>query len=115
MSGQIQTQPIENTPEDQPSKPYHQQPGEPDKWFGRFQHFCHLGPNRSLITAYRQVISSHARTVSKAWRQNADHFHWRSRADAWDADQRQRSLQRLESTSTWSAKPPTKPSSFRSI
>ena len=79
-------------------KPYDQQPGEPDKWFDRFQRFCHLGPNRSLLAVYRQLISNPARSVSKAWRQNADQYNWRARAAAWDADQRQIFLDSLQST-----------------
>jgi hypothetical protein len=80
------------------SKPYHQQPGEPHKWFDRFQHFCYLGPNRSLLAVYHQLISPTSRSISKAWRQNAEQYHWRTRAAAWDADQHQRFLDNLQST-----------------
>ena len=48
-----QTTPAE-TP---PPKPYQQQPGEPDNWYDRFHRFCLLGPSRTIIQCYRQVIA----------------------------------------------------------
>ena len=79
-------------------KSYNQLPGEPDKWFDRFQRFCHLGPNRSLLALYHQLISPTARSASKAWFHNADQYNWHARAAAWDADQRQVFLDNLQST-----------------
>jgi len=93
--------------QDSPSKPYDQQPGEPHKWFSRFQHFCLLGPNRTLIKAYRDLMTNPSngqgparaiRTVSQTWRQKARQYDWQSRAADWDRDQRQRTLHHLEST-----------------
>ena len=93
--------------QDSTPKPYDQQPGEPPKWFSRFQHYCHLGSNRTLIKAYRDIMTSPSngqaptrtiRTVSQTWRQRARQYDWQSRAADWDRDQRQRTLQHLEST-----------------
>ena len=92
---------------DPSAKPYDQLPGEPHKWFSRFPHFCQLGPNRTLIKAYRDIMTSPSngqgpartvRTVSQTWRQRARQYDWQSRAADWDRDQRQRTLQHLEST-----------------
>ena len=93
--------------QDSTRKPYDQQPGEPHKWFSRFQHYCHLGPNRTLIKAYRDIMTKPSngqgstrtvRTVSQTWRQKARQYDWQSRAADWDGDQRQRTLQHLEAT-----------------
>ena len=93
------------------SKPYHQQPGEPDKWYDRFHRFCLLGPSRTLRQCYRQVLaerdtlaasapgSSHKqrdRRVSGAWMKKVSEFDWYERAAAWDADQRQLALKRAD-------------------
>ena len=92
---------------DSTAKPYDRLPGEPPKWFTRFQHYCHLGPNRTLIKAYRDIMTSPSngqgpartvRTVSQSWRQKARQYDWQSRAVDWDRDQRQRTLQHLEAT-----------------
>ena len=102
--------------EDQPTRPYDQQPGEPDKWYDRFYRFRLLGPSRSLIQCYHQELMagySNASTgnghhgnghhplpqqVPGAWKRKAREFDWHRRAAAWDADLHTRSLQRLEST-----------------
>jgi len=98
---------MDSNEQDYLPKPYDQQPGEPQKWYNRFQHFCQLGPNRTLIKAYRDLMTSPdgqqgaarpVRTVSESWRQKAREFDWQSRAAAWDQNERQRTRKYLEST-----------------
>lgn len=89
-----------------PAKPYHQRPGEPHNWYQRFHRFCDLGPSRSLDHCYRVFIAERdglseipaPGTVRApgAWVEKAGEYNWRSRAAAWDAEQRQRKLEHQE-------------------
>jgi len=93
---------------DSTSKPYDQQPGEPDRWYGHFRRFCDLGPSRSLDLCYRQALAENgglpqepASSAARApgnWKRKAAQFDWADRAAAWDADRRQRERERLEET-----------------
>ena len=81
-----------------PPKPYQQQPGEPHNWYDRFHRFCLLGPSRTLIQCYRQVIAERTaagngrqripQQAPGAWKRKARELDWHARAAAWDADQR---------------------------
>ena len=89
-------------------KPYDQRPGEPDKWYDHFFRYCKMGPSRSLDRCYRQVTTrwddlpdppgSGTIRAPGAWKRNSTEFDWARRASAWDADQRQRNLERQEET-----------------
>ena len=91
-----------------PPKPYDQLPGEPNLWYDRFHRFCQMGSSRSLRGCYRQLVAERAiaegsqphipEQAPGAWKRKASQFDWSARADAWDADRRDRSIQRLEST-----------------
>ena len=89
------------------SKPYHRQPGEPNRWFQRFLHFLDLGPGRSVTRCYREIINvERARdgrpllpttaSCPTVWRQRASQFDWKGRAAAWDRQQRRRKRQEIE-------------------
>ncbi len=91
-----------------PTKPYHQRPDEPDKWYDHFYRYCEMGPSRSLDRCYRQVTAewgdlpdppgSGTIRAPGAWKRKSTEFDWARRASAWDADQRQRNLERQEET-----------------
>ena len=109
MEEQAKSISTQTTPaETLPPKPYQQQSGEPDNWYDRFHRFCLLGPSRTLIQCYRQVIAERSaagngrqripQQAPGAWKRKARELDWHARAAAWDADQRARSLQRLETT-----------------
>ena len=100
-------------PAEDPIKPYDQLPDEPDRWYDRFYQFCLLGPSRTLRQCCRQVMTEQDantasapegrlevrdRRVSGAWVDKARQYNWRSRAAAWDADQRKLAFKNLEGT-----------------
>ena len=39
-----------------PTRPYDQLLGEPDRWYQRFNRFCELGPTRTIVQCYPQVV-----------------------------------------------------------
>jgi hypothetical protein len=73
--------------------PWEQQPGEPNRWYARFESFRLAGPSRSLlggVNADRLARGgSRSRSVPQAWAKNAKRWRWRERAQAWDQAQRQ--------------------------
>lgn len=83
---------------DEARKPWEQQETEPPLWFDRFWKYCQLGSKRTLIAVYRKEARKHksrkgARKsvrsgVPGAWSEAATQWHWQSRAEAWDGDQR---------------------------
>ena len=76
------------------SEPWDRQPGEPTRWFDRFERFRLAGPGRSLlgtVNAEQVDKGGHKRTkVSGAWDQAAIRWNWRKRAEAWDDHQREK-------------------------
>jgi hypothetical protein len=69
-------------------------PGEPARWYGRFERFRLAGPTRSLLATFNAEQSERQgtkrRCVPGAWVQAACRWRWRERAAAWDDhDQRQ--------------------------
>lgn len=87
--------------EEKSNRPWDRQPGEPALWFGRFDTFYRpLGPERSLRAAYtawqaqrsgsQKAPKSPGISVSRSWRNAAEQWRWRVRAEAWDAAERER-------------------------
>jgi len=79
---------------------WERQPGEPPRWFYRFDAFYRpAGPERSLLAAYRawhqaeKGRKSEAVSAPTSWREAADTWRWGERAEAWDVGQR---LERLK-------------------
>jgi hypothetical protein len=76
-----------------PPEPWEQQPGEPNRWYARFECFRLVGPSRSLLgtlNAERQQRgASKSRSIPQSWALNARRWRWRERAEAWDERQRQ--------------------------
>jgi hypothetical protein len=72
--------------------PWEQVKGESNRWYARFESFRLIGPNRSLLAAVNadRVARgvNRTRSVPQGWAKNAKHWHWRERAEAWDAAQR---------------------------
>lgn len=88
-------------------QPWEQREGEPDIWFGRFQKYLLLGPNRTLVAGYRAGARHKKKTrqsaekrahqgVPGAWRNAARKWEWLERAAAWDAVGRERLLAEYE-------------------
>src|SRR5215471_16350471 len=77
---------------DQP-QPWERQPGEPNRWFDRFERYRLAGPSRSLLgilnAERQQKGAARGRSLPQAWARNAKHWRWRQRAAAWDEQQRQ--------------------------
>lgn len=67
-----------------PGKPWDQLPGEPNRWYERFQVFLGLGPTRTVAAAARAC----ARSRDSHWGDQARIWHWRERAVGWDVYQR---------------------------
>ena len=76
MSNQEKSITTENNSEQIHPKPYAQRPGEPDRWYERFEHFCRLGRSRTLELGYQEVlgdgdVGGSRKRVSGAWKQKA--------------------------------------------
>lgn len=70
---------------------WEQQPGEPDKAFGRFQVYLQLGPTRTLAEAARTAggrSSGGGYAFGGNWSRYCREWNWRDRAQAWDIRQR---------------------------
>jgi hypothetical protein len=66
--------------------PYERQPGESAKAYAAFVIFRNLGPERSVLKAYRQKTGKEqAKQAAGLWNSWATDHHWHKRADAWDA------------------------------
>lgn len=73
-------------------EPWERQPGEPNRWYARFEAYRLAGPSRSLlgsVNADRQGRGKKSRSIPQAWAANARRWRWQERAEAWDAFQRQ--------------------------
>jgi hypothetical protein len=83
-----------NDPQTAPEPPesWEQQPGEPARWYARFERFRLAGPSRSLLGAVngerQQGNKRPTRSVPQAWAKAAQQWRWRERAEAWDIHQR---------------------------
>jgi len=73
-------------------KPWDQQEGEPDLWYGRFKVYLGLGPLRTFHATYCQVTKARSSKSTDCtpnrWYLHARRWVWRERAHAWDAYQR---------------------------
>lgn len=83
-----------NDPTTLQPQPWQRMPDEPAKWYDRFiSLFLPMGPNRSILGAYKRYISSlypdrpTPVVPAPSWHTNAKLYHWRARAEAHDAIQ----------------------------
>ncbi len=67
-------------------KPWHRLPGEPSRWFQRFERFRLLGPGRSMRKAWLAESPEGPKRsdVPNAWKVAVETWDWRARAEAWD-------------------------------
>lgn len=73
---------------------WQQQPGEPARWYARFELFRLAGPDRSLLGSVHTEEANCSRDkrsarVPGAWDQAARKWRWRERAEAWDASRQE--------------------------
>ena len=73
---------------------WEQQPGETARQFAHFRAFLLLGPDRTVLGAYRRhrsdngpPITSPVNAAPQTWRENARELAWHRRAQAWDREQ----------------------------
>jgi hypothetical protein len=79
-------------PEAGERKPWDQMPGEPDRWFARFQIYLELGVTRTLgATAAAAGRQAQGEPLERNghWSYHARRWYWRARAHAWDVHQRE--------------------------
>mgnify|MGYP000169624648 CR=1 FL=1 len=72
--------------------PWDMQPDEPVLWFGRFELYRRMGPDRSVLAIYQQSRANKGKErlatyIPGAWTQMANRWKWRERAEAWDRHQ----------------------------
>jgi hypothetical protein len=72
--------------------PWQREQGEPNKWFQRFRIYMDMGPNRSLLGAYKHDKARNGATgkptnVPPVWRTMSDQWRWQDRAEAYDLQQ----------------------------
>lgn len=74
-----------------PHELWDQLPGEPDKWYGRFQIYLDLGVTRNLTAAARCGFDPKPGQsgLTGRWSYYFNRYHWRERARAWDVRQRE--------------------------
>ena len=79
---------------------WERQAGESGLWFSRFDKFFRpLGPERNLLRAYKNWYraekgrESQSVSAPTSWREAAEQYQWRDRAQAWDVAQRLKRLQ----------------------
>ena len=74
-----------------PRELWDQLPGEPDKWYGRFQIYLDLGVTRTLTAAARcgSDPKPGQSGLTGRWSYYFNRYHWRERARAWDMRQRE--------------------------
>lgn len=86
----------------QQAAPWEQQAREPDIWYRRFLAYRDLGPERTLVGAYRVVKGSAASTSSRknstvptSWIRMRDRWEWVERAQLWDREEYARLEQKV--------------------
>src|SRR6516165_5219510 len=74
--------------------PWERQPGEPNRWFSRFECYRLAGPGRSLQGAVNPAQAPEGKkrhvSIPGAWSRAAARWRWRQRAEAWDEHERQK-------------------------
>jgi len=70
------------------------QEGESSLWYGRFDEYRLMGPERSVLSVVNRRRRDQSKKQAKyspgAWLEKANTFKWRERAEAWDESERQR-------------------------
>lgn len=74
------------------AQPWHRQPGEPLRWFRKFEQFRLMIPVRSVNAVFREEDSQKQPATARNdapghWREAARKWQWEDRAAAWDKHQ----------------------------
>ncbi len=84
---------------------YDQQPSEPAQWYDRFTRYRLLGPMRSIRKTYQQeleddclattgkIVKLSEIRVPTPWYDISKEWHWKARAEEWDAENRQKLIE----------------------
>jgi len=64
-------------------KPWHQQEGEPDKWYALFTEYMNIGPGRNVTRLAEKYLDT---PTSSAYRKKAAEWKWLERATAFDLE-----------------------------
>lgn len=72
------------------ANPWERLPGEPAKWFSRFEVFRLLGPERTMEATWRSIRTQQGKAQSNTrptqpWFDTSRKWKWGERAAAWDA------------------------------
>jgi hypothetical protein len=71
---------------------WNRQPGEPNRWYARFERYRLAGPSRSLLGTLNAELTDQGKArqakVPGAWNQAFRSWRWRERAEAWDDQER---------------------------
>jgi hypothetical protein len=74
-------------------EPWERQPGEPNRWYSRFERYRLAGPNRALLSIWNDEQAGKSgkkcTRVPGSWAEAAQRWRWRQRAEAWDEHERQ--------------------------
>jgi|GEM_PF-1970863 len=75
-----------------PSEIWDMQPGEPPRWYARFEVYRSHGPHRTLMNAYRECAKIEGLVAIQPdpyWYEISRKWAWQARACAWDAVERE--------------------------
>lgn len=65
-------------------------------WFGRFQRFLTMGPDRTILGTYNEERAQRGAdrrtSLPNSWFRNSRRWRWRERADAWDVVQQRKTF-----------------------
>src|SRR5262245_11085627 len=75
-------------------EPWERLPGEPNRWFARFERYRLAGPCRTLLGTWTAEQAEKSRKkrfkVPGSWNAAAARWRWKERAEAWDEHERQK-------------------------
>lgn len=84
------------------SQPWDRQPGEPARWFARFERYCYMDPGyRSLSALWKEEKRKKGQDwirgkPSRHWENAARRWSWAERAAAWDQHHKEMAISSLE-------------------
>jgi hypothetical protein len=75
-------------------EPWDRMPGEPNRWFSRFERYRLVGSGRTLLGTVNaekgQKGQKRQTVIPGAWSRAAAQWRWKQRAEAWDEQERQK-------------------------
>jgi hypothetical protein len=80
-------------PQPEENKPWDRIPEENSRWYGRFEEYRLMGPDRSVLEIYNRWRERNGKirtnTQPKSWSVKCTEYKWRARAEAWDESERE--------------------------